>query len=461
MRIVWIGALLSYAIITITMLRYPNNNKNSNNNNNSNKTPSNNLTNNTTSSNPVGGGITRLTTKLTNNQLTKLAKPTHTLSKLSKSSNYLPSSLPLAGRADEMTQSSQSRGGIRIKSYHSPFLYILITLILLTILCFTILSIRLSLTNAVEEDTGKATLTNVAITQAGTGQSVTIDGTTMDETKYGSNTTRRTILNNNVVRYSANYQVATPGTITLSITLPANNTIDEATIGTAQGCITGSKLEQVATNGKQSYTNNKATCIMNATSTGQLAWGITAYLWGGNNEQIQPTLSTSGIDQSTKPEPIAVVGKANYRLMFNARADQGFSSGFNHTIYPDIGLYVDESDHNNLSTLLGIAPLDIDSFSITLDTSDLPSDYIIGAVDSNITYADRGMGTSTVVAEKSSDGSTAKFSYSYVATATMRCVWRTGVEYSNDPCFYAGFNALLNLPVISLPSGDSVYYVQA
>ena len=354
-----------------------------------------------------------------------------------------------------MTQSSQSRGGIRIKSYHSPFLYILITLILLTILCFTILSIRLSLTNAVEEDTGKATLTNVAITQAGTGQSVTIDGTTMDETTYGSNTTRRTILNNNVVRYSANYQVATPGTITLSITLPANNTIDEATIGTAQGCLAGSKLEQVATNGKQSYTNNKATCIMNATSTGQLAWGITAYLWGGNNEQIQPTLSTSGIDQSTKPEPIAVVGKANYGISFTGLADRGFSSGYNRTIHPQISLYVKGTEGGNLSALLGVAPLDEESLSIDFDTNNLLPDYRIRDLWGGIDNQNMSMGTSAPVAEKAENGSSAKFSWSYVTTATRRCVRRT--NHVDDPCFYAGFYTIFELPVSSLSSGNSQY----
>ena len=269
-----------------------------------------------------------------------------------------------------MTQSSQSRGGIRIKSYHSPFLYILITLILLTILCFTILSIRLSLTNAVEEDTGKATLTNVAITQAGTGQSVTIDGATMDETTYGSNTTRRTILNNNVVRYSANYQVATPGTITLSITLPANNTIDEATVSPPAGCLSGSLSKQTV-NGEQSYTNNKATCTVNSTDVGQSNWEITAYLWGGNNEQIQPTVTIDSTNQSVQPEPIAVMGKANYILDVNFYNYNDASAGVDKSASFNFVLYSPYSE----TGVLGLDP--INSMTMALDTSAMPSGWEI------------------------------------------------------------------------------------
>ena len=357
-----------------------------------------------------------------------------------------------------MTQSSQSRGGIRIKSYHSPFLYILITLILLTILCFTILSIRLSLTNAVEEDTGKATLTNVAITQAGTGQSVTIDGITMDETTYGSNTTRRTILNNNVVRYSANYQVAAPGTITLSITLPANNTIDEATIGTAQGCLAGSKLEQVATNGKKSYTNNKATCVMNATSIGQVSWGITAYLWGGNNTKIQPTISLSGQEQSQKPDPITVVGKGNYGVKItNATYNSGFTLGYNMATSPDIGLYIPKSDTN----ILGVEP--VDSYTVKLDTTQVPDGWIpkecgmnqsngLGVNVSKGIISSNKSGASSQC-EKSADGNSLTITISNLVTATANYSLST----SSDGYFYSANGLSLAVPISSIPSDGASF----
>ena len=107
--------------------------------------------------------------------------------------------------------------------------------------------LSLTLAGEVEgaNDTAIATLNNVDILQAGTGQSVTIKGETLNENDYGTdNATRRTILNNNIVRYNANYNVTKVGQITFSITLPANNTIDEATIAESQGCLPNlSKLE--------------------------------------------------------------------------------------------------------------------------------------------------------------------------------------------------------------------------
>ena len=168
-------------------------------------------------------------------------------------------------------------GGINISQKHnlinnpkSPLFYTLISVIILTILTIIAISIKLSFSNAAGEveganDTAIATLNNVDILQAGTGQSVTIKGETLNENDYGTdNTTRRTILNNNIVRYNANYNVTKVGQITFSITLPANNTIDEATIAESQGCLPNlSKLESAdITNSDgtitKSYTNNKA-----------------------------------------------------------------------------------------------------------------------------------------------------------------------------------------------------------
>ena len=204
-------------------------------------------------------------------------------------------------------------GGINISQKHnlinnskSPLFYTLISVIILTILTIIAISIKLSFSNAAGEveganDTAIATLNNVDILQAGTGQSVTIKGETLNENDYGTdNTTRRTILNNNIVRYNANYNVTKVGQITFSITLPANNTIDEATIAESQGCLPNlSKLESAdITNSDgtitKSYTNNKAICVRNITTTGSTNWQITAYLWGANNAKIQPTLAVSG-----------------------------------------------------------------------------------------------------------------------------------------------------------------------
>ena len=257
----------------------------------------------------------------------------------------------------------------------SPYFYTLASIVILTILSILILNFRLSLANATgsegSNDTGIATLSRVGITQAGTGQSVTIDGTTLDEEGENNevdNAKRRTILNNNVVRYRADLQVSTPGSLTLSITLPANNTIDEATIGSAQGCVAGSKLEAVTVDGKKSYTNNKATCVMNATSIGQVSWGITAYLWGGNNTKIQPTISLSGQEQSQKPDPITVIGKGNYSLRFSPPGyNPANKVGYNTNAAIDFSLYIPGSSDD---ALLGVEP--INKYSVVIDMTNMP-----------------------------------------------------------------------------------------
>ncbi len=280
-------------------------------------------------------------------------------------------------------------GGINISQKHnlinnskSPLFYTLISVIILTILTIIAISIKLSFSNAAGEveganDTAIATLNNVDILQAGTGQSVTIKGETLNENNYGTdNTTRRTILNNNIVRYNANYNVTKTGQITFSITLPANNTIDEATIAESQECIPNlSKLEPAdITNDDgaitKSYTNNKATCVRNITTTGSTNWQITAYLWGANNTKIQPTLAVSGETSTIKPEEISVVGRPNYEIIVNNNSYSGVSvAGYNLAAAPDFALFTPLSD----TKVLGVSP--IEEFTFTIDTSQLPSGW--------------------------------------------------------------------------------------
>ena len=365
-------------------------------------------------------------------------------------------------------------GGINISQKHnlinkskSPLFYTLISVIILTILTIlTIIaiSIKLSFSNAAGEveganDTAIATLNNVDILQAGTGQSVTIKGETLNENDYGDNTTRRTILNNNVVRYNANYNVTKVGQITFSITLPANNTIDEATIAESQGCLPNlSKLESAdITNSDgtitKSYTNNKATCVRNITTTGSTNWQITAYLWGANNTKIQPTLAVSGETSTIKPEEISVVGRPNYGVIYNTSADQGFSSGYNRTILPRIALYVPLSDSTGL---LGVAPLDTDSLTIILDTSALPAGWGIYRQYSSFTGVNVAMSTAAIVTERSSDGKQLRISWPYAATAINKCA--TDDSYANM-CLYAAASLYLSLPTSSLPDGTNQYTI--
>ena len=240
---------------------------------------------------------------------------------------------------------------LSIKSRPALF-YAIIGVAIVVILAVISISIKLVYSNAASEgadDTGVATLDSVEITQAGTGQSVTIKGETLNENDYGTdNAARRTILNNNVVRYNVNYNVTTPGRVTLSITMPANNVIDEATIAESQHCLPGlSKLEPAdITNSDgavtKSYTNNKATCVRDIADIGNTNWQITAYAWGANNAQIQPTLAVSGVSQDTKPEAITVVGKADYGILMENLPNDGNSGGYVNDVYPAFTIYANK-----------------------------------------------------------------------------------------------------------------------
>ena len=353
----------------------------------------------------------------------------------------------------------------------SPYFYTLASIVILTILSILILNFRLSLANATgsegSNDTGIATLSRVGITQAGTGQSVTIDGTTLDEEGENNevdNAKRRTILNNNVVRYRADLQVSTPGSLTLSITLPANNTIDEATIGSAQGCIAGSKLEAVTVDGKKSYTNNKATCVMNATSIGQVSWGITAYLWGGNNTKIQPTISLSGIAQSQKPDPITVVGKANYGMAFTNGDDGRIVNGINYSVIPSFGIYAKVDDNKNGG--LGIAPLEED-IEFIIDTSSLPSGWYVSNLWTSYRYITGSGGkvssmvhSGSLSTEKLDGGNALKVVWRGAVTGAKHCPTRqttSSETVDKTKCFYTGATISIASPMSSLTSEQRGY----
>ena len=349
-----------------------------------------------------------------------------------------------------------SIGGLGNK-YHTP-LYILIAITLFTIASITVLSIRFTLTGAVGNE-GNATLTNVSIKQAGTGQSVAIDNVTMDETAYGTNESRRTILNNNVVRYSATYSITTPGVIELSITLPANNTIDEATIGSAQGCTTGSKLEKATVNGETSYTNNKATCIRNITSPGSTNWNITAYPWGSNNEQITPTLAINNQAQDAKPEPITVVGRPNYEVDVFSQYDIPGNSQYTQAIHFGVALYT-----SPLDSLLGVAPIDNGDWSVTIDVGELPSGWIVaksansphGKI-SSVGLTDTSIAHSGAISLVNRD-SLITVNMSDAATAVRHCPKTVGITgMSTDKCYYSGFEIVIGVPYVSL-SDDYEHY---
>lgn len=336
-----------------------------------------------------------------------------------------------------------------------------------------ILSIRFALTGAVGNE-GNATLTNVSIKQAGTGQSVVIKGETLDEITlnqeagYGTDdASRRIILNNNVVRYEATYNVTSPGIIELSITLPANNTIDEATIGSAQQCMNGSKLESAdITNSDgtitKSYTNNKATCIRNITSPGSTNWNITAYPWGSNNEQITPTLAINNQAQDTKPEPITVVGRGNYSIEANVgQNEQASSDGVVSSFY--VSLYA--SVENNNKGALGISPLDNNTWTIPIDMSDFTDKWSITKITGITNFSNAGSYSNGVVhagsANVSVDEEILNVTVSNAIAGTHHCPVKVNagdnIIVDTDKCYFSGFTIKMVTPVDSLSSSSIAY----
>lgn len=368
-----------------------------------------------------------------------------------------------------------NKPNLSIKSRPALF-YAIIGAAIVIILAVIAISIKLVYSNAANEgadDTGVATLDSVEITQAGTGQSVTIKGETLNENDYGTdNAARRTILNNNVVRYNVNYNVTTPGRVTLSITMPANNVIDEATIAESQHCLPGlSKLEPAdITNSDgtvtKSYTNNKATCVRDIADIGNTNWQITAYAWGANNARIQPTLAVSGVSQDIKPEAITVVGVPNYQLYTQAGVNYYTSDGINFVPRIEYGLYIPitKGVNGDGDAVIGVEPLN-DTITFTIDASQMPEGWYPMNCDGQIS-----MSGNLSVHEKfksygnrscQRDGDNLNITVSNVATATRDygselygiSGWADGYAFY----FVGGVN--LASPVSSIPLEDTWYQI--
>ena len=335
--------------------------------------------------------------------------------------------------------------------------------------------LRLSIINAVggegSNDTGKATLSNVAITKLGStnsdGTSLTVtysDGSTMSANKANNE-----ILNNDEVVYEASYNITTPGTITLSFTMPANNVIDEASVSEAAGCGAGSKLEQVTVDGKQSYTNNKAICVINpdSSSTSTTVWTIRTNPWGGNNEQIQPTLAISGQTQSQQPTPIKTVGKGDYgmEVVYSDSGGGAIDGG------AEMQLRIRLFAFNTIDGMpIGISPIDGNSFTLGADTVGLPRGWY--TYDSWVNL-DNGVGTSggnddsvvwagAVAISNEDNGARLSISFDGAAVGVLHCPVQTsaGTPLASNKCYYTGATIQLVAPATSLTDTTKRYSMQ-
>ena len=360
----------------------------------------------------------------------------------------------------------------------SPLFYTLISVIALIILTILTISIKLSFSNAAGEaegtgDTGTATLNSVSITKLGStnsdGSSLTV--TYSDGSQLSANKDNNEILNNDEVVYEANYNVTRPGIITLSITMPANNVISEASISEANGCMSGSKVEKAdITNSDgtitKSYTNNKATCVRNITTTGNTTWTISTNPWGGNNQEVQPVFAIDGQGQSIKPEAVKIVGKGDYGLKVGTEASQGASDGWNKTAYPNLIVYANKNDNG----VVGIVPLaDNGEWSINIDTSGLPDGWKVAStytVAEGVGGSGGGVGAAVssgrLSVTRGDDGLSLKVSWLDGVTAVSECPSMTSQGAALDPskCYYLLASMAIWVPVESLTEDLGSYEIK-
>ena len=233
--------------------------------------------------------------------------------------------------------------------------------------------------------------------QAGNGKSITFTNTnepvTLDETDYGTDSgpnMRKTILNNNIVKYQATYNINTNDSVALSLTMPANSTIDSASITTGTGCSSNSKLESIATNGNKSYTPNKATCIVE-NKQGVFTWEIVVYPWGANKDIITPSLAIDNESQTiTNPDDltVTVISRPNYRIYNQTESKGNNTPEIDRQIGLAFGLYTPIEDNLTGSgdAVIGIEPLK-EPIEIRIDATNLPEGWEVGYCKNSVSQA--------------------------------------------------------------------------
>lgn len=204
-------------------------------------------------------------------------------------------------------------------------------------------------------DTGTATLDSVVTTQVGTGLT-------------GEDATH--VLINNDVKWAATFSIITPGTITLTATLPRDSYFDAASVASLAGCDTGSAVSN-ASSPQQSRLPNVATCIINPTLAGSFTWNLSAGVTGANGVQVIPEITISGAPQSYTPPTVILVGAPSYQVQVVKRS---VSSAVQSGEYP-ISIGVGLRSPTNANGVLGIEPISSGAFSVDIDMSEFPAGW--------------------------------------------------------------------------------------
>ena len=213
----------------------------------------------------------------------------------------------------------------------------------------------------------------------------------------------------------------------------------------------------------KSYTNNKAICVRNITTTGSTNWQITAYLWGANNTKIQPTLAVSGQTSTVRPEEISVVGRGGYRLVLSPVAQQGADNGYDTTPLLMTALYGVRSEETGV---LGLAPIDEGNWEFEIDMSSMPKGWKVYSVsDNGFVMSASGSGeTSVVYSGKAGaykkDDNTMVITHTGSVTAALHCPERRRDDSNTFPyeeCYYSVANVKIASPLSSLTDAPKTY----
>lgn len=322
------------------------------------------------------------------------------------------------------------------------------------------------------ETTGMGQISGVQILQAGTGASVTIRGETLNENDYGAdNASRRTILNNNVVRYRVNY-TASGGWIKLTFTMPVNNYIDTASVS---GCDSDethkSEVKAAAVNDKASIVANQAICYINA-DDGMVSssWDITTKPLGGNGDTITPSVAVNDEAANVVIDPITVVGRLNYGVVLGSSGGSThFESGYTH-FNLDVGIYMKTDGRANN---LGIEPIKGGNYSFDIDMSELPSGWYVHHTDvgGGFDISEGGRwgartGQSGKVSVSKNGDDTLHIETTGAATAIARCARNIDASgssraMSDTRCTQSLMQIGIYVPLTDIPKTSKAYNVKA
>jgi len=258
------------------------------------------------------------------------------------------------------------------------------------------------------------------------------------------------------VKWSVPYTVATPGSITLTATLPATASFDAATVSL---CEAGSSV---------SADGRTATCVITPTTTGAGSWNLAALASGANDGTVALTVTASGLEATS---PTTVV-KGTPRVNLTTAGNRVFSTtmdGVQGTaVSLSIGGYIPIDPTTGLK---GREPL-ADTFSFEVDVSQLPPNAQVqscnGDVDAGLPKSSGG-GTNGVTdsgtwtcTQPGGPGTPITVTVTGADTTALRYPTRTigGALIPADRAYVFTHSIYIFVPGADTPAGSNVFPVQ-